>query len=101
YYNKEMFAAAGIDEPDGSWTWDDFADMAEELTGALEGTDYQAKGAYMHNWQSIVQSFALAQTDGADLASGDLSYMAPYYARLLAMQDAGSTETFSTVDSQS
>src|SRR5699024_9143050 len=34
-------------------------------------------------------------------ASGDLSYLAPYYERLLAMQDAGSTETFSTVDSQS
>src|SRR5699024_9877703 len=101
YYNKEMFAAAGIDEPDGSWTWDDFADLAEELTSALEGTDYRAKGAYMHNWQSIVQSFALAQTEGADLASGDLSYLAPYYERLLAMQDAGSTETFSTVDSQS
>src|SRR5699024_11299347 len=54
YYNKEMFAAAGIDEPDGSWTWDDFADLAEELTSALAGTDYRAKGAYMHNWQSIV-----------------------------------------------
>lgn len=101
YYNKEMFAAAGIDEPDGNWTWDDFADMAEELTTALEGTDYTAKGSYMHNWQSIVQSFALAQTEGADLASGDLSFMAPYYERLLAMQEAGSTETFSTVDSQS
>lgn len=101
YYNKEMFAAAGIDEPDGSWTWDEFVDMAAELTTALEDTDYQAKGAYMHNWQSIVQAFALAQTEGADLASGDLSYLAPYYERLLAMQDAGSTETFSTVDSQS
>lgn len=101
YYNKEMFAAAGIEEPGGDWTWDDFADLAEELTEGLEGTDYQAKGAYMHNWQSIVQAFALAQTEGADLASGDLSYLAPYYERLLAMQDDGSTESFSTVDSQS
>ena len=49
-----MFAAAGIDEPDGSWTWDDFADLAAELTSALEGTDYRAKGAYMHNWQSTL-----------------------------------------------
>lgn len=101
YYNKEMFKAAGVDEPDGTWSWDDFADVAEELTKGLKGTDHEAKGAYMHNWQSIVQSFSLSQTDGAAMDSGDLSYMEPYYERLLKMQDAGSCETFSTIDSQS
>src|SRR5690625_773789 len=101
YYNKEMFEAAGVDEPDGTWSWDDFAAVAEELTEGLEGTEYQAKGAYMHNWPSVVQAFALSQTEGAELASGDLSYLAPYYERVLGMQEAGSTETFSTVDSQS
>lgn len=100
YYNKEMFAAAGIEEPDGSWDWDQFADVAEALTKGLEGTEYRAKGAYMHNWPSVVQAFALSQTEGADLESGDLSYLAPYYERLLQMQDVGSTETFSTIDSQ-
>src|SRR5699024_12672451 len=48
YYNTEMFAAAGIDEPDGSWTWDDFSDLAAELASSLSGTDHQPRGAYIH-----------------------------------------------------
>src|SRR3546814_9304495 len=32
YYNKELFEKAGVDLPDGSRTWDDYADAAEQLT---------------------------------------------------------------------
>ena len=32
WYNKDMFDEAGIDYPDGSWTWDEFYDIAEKLT---------------------------------------------------------------------
>src|SRR5918998_2192946 len=31
FYNKDMFAKAGVAEPDGSWTWDDYATAAQEL----------------------------------------------------------------------
>ncbi len=24
FYNKDLFDAAGVDYPDGSWTWDDY-----------------------------------------------------------------------------
>ncbi|MDC7291444.1 sugar ABC transporter substrate-binding protein [Blautia schinkii] len=32
WYNKDMFDEAGIEYPDGSWTWDEFYDIAEKLT---------------------------------------------------------------------
>lgn len=95
YYNKELFDQAGVDYPDGSWTWDDYADVAAELTEGIGEDDMT--GAYLHSWQSTVQGFALAQTEGASLDSGDFSFLAPYYERQLAMQDAGSQPTFATV----
>lgn len=101
YYNKDLFDAAGVSYPDGGWTWDDYAEAAQQLTEGLADTDTPAKGTYHHTWKSVVQGFALAQTEGAVLDSGDLGFMAPYYERALAMQGAGSTETFSTAQSQS
>lgn len=101
YYNKELFDAAGVSHPDGTWTWDDYAEAAQQLTEGLAGTDTPAKGTYHHTWKSVVQGFALAQTEGAELGSGDLGFFAPFYERALAIQDAGSAETFSTAQSQS
>lgn len=92
YYNKALFDEAGVDIPDGSWTWDDYDAVAEELTSSLDG----AKGAYEHSWQSTLQGFANAQND-ADIFAGDYDYMAPYYERVLALQEAGAQESFNTV----
>ncbi len=101
FYNKDLFAAAGVDDPDGSWTWDDYADAAEELTTALKASGSDALGTYQHSWQSTVQGFALAQTDGADLLSGDFGYLEPYYDRALSLQDAGAQVDFGTVTTNS
>lgn len=95
YYNKELFEKAGVDLPDGSWTWDDYADAAAELTEGID--EKEVTGTYLHSWQSTVQGFALAQTEGAALDGGDFSFLAPYYERQLAMQDDGSQPTYATV----
>jgi multiple sugar transport system substrate-binding protein len=95
YYNKDLFDEAGLDYPDGSWTWDDYADAAAKLTDGIDKKDVY--GAYLHGWQSTVQGFALAQTAGASLDSGDFSYLAPYYERQLEMQGEGSQPTYATV----
>jgi len=92
YYNKALFDQAGIEYPDGSWTWDDYDAAAEELSSSLDG----AKGSYQHSWQSTLQGFANAQND-ADILAGDYGYMAPYYERVLALQEAGAQESFNTV----
>src|SRR5690606_25056401 len=89
YYNKALFDAAGVDYPDGSWTWNDFDTAAEKLAG---GT---AKGAYLHRWQSVVQGFANAQSD-VSVLDGDFGHMKPYYDRVLKLQDDGAIVDFNT-----
>lgn len=93
YYNKDLFEKAGVDQPDGSWTWDDYAQAAKDLTDGLDGTTY---GTYQHVWQSVVQGFALAQTEGADMTSGDFGYLEPYYDRALDLQESKAQVDFGT-----
>jgi len=101
YYNKDLFDAAGVEYPDGSWTWDDYTSTAKELTSGLQGAGSEALGAYQHTWQSVVQGFALAQTPDADLLSGDYSYLAPYYERSLDLQQSGAQVTYGTATTNS
>ncbi len=91
FYNKDLFAQAGIDEPDGSWTWDDYDAAAAELSAALA----PARGGYMHRWQSVVQGFASAQND-TNVLEGDYEYMGEFYDRVLALQDDGAQIDFNT-----
>lgn len=98
YYNADLFEEAGVDLPDGTWTWDDYAEAAIAVT---EGNDSGAKGAYLHTWQSTTQGFASSQSPGADILSGDYGYFAPYYQRVLDLQDAGAQETFGTATTNS
>ncbi|MCL2595083.1 MAG: extracellular solute-binding protein [Promicromonosporaceae bacterium] len=84
YYNIDMFEAAGVDLPDGTWTWDDYHDAAVALrdSGTL---DTGVSPAYQHNWPSTVSAFAHVQTlPRVDLWSGDMNWLAPYYERALA-----------------
>ncbi|GAA0386298.1 sugar ABC transporter substrate-binding protein [Paenibacillus motobuensis] len=32
YYNQDMFDKAGVNAPDGTWTWDDFIEAGKKLT---------------------------------------------------------------------
>lgn len=96
FYNKDLFAKAKVNPPDGSWTWDDYAIAAKALTTGLKGAGAKATGTYQHVFQSTVQGFALAQTPSADLLSGDFGYLKPYYQRSLDLQAAGAQPTFGT-----
>lgn len=96
FYNKDLFDQAGVAHPDGTWTWDDYAQTAADVTAGLTAAGSTAKGAYLHRWQSTTQGFANAQSPGADILSGQFDHLAPYYERVLAMQDAGSQVDFNT-----
>jgi multiple sugar transport system substrate-binding protein len=96
YYNKALFDAAKVAYPDGSWTWDKYAEVSKQITAALKTAGSNATGDYQHVWQSTLQGFALAQTPGANLQSGDFSYLKPYYQRALDLQAAGAQPTFGT-----
>ncbi|GAA2867101.1 MAG TPA: extracellular solute-binding protein [Microbacterium sp.] len=91
FYNKDLFKKAGVAEPDGSWTWDDFDKAAAELTAGAGG----AKGAYLHRWQSVVQGFANSQT-GSNVLKGKYDYMTPFYERVLKLQKDGDVVDFNT-----
>lgn len=90
FYNKAMFDDAGVEQPDGSWTWDDYDAAAEEIAAETD-----ANGTYLHRWQSTVQGFANAQT-GSDILEGDYGYLADAYERTLALQDDGAQVDFNT-----
>ena len=94
YYNKALFDQAGVDYPDGTWTWDDYADTEEELTAGLAAGS--VFGGYQHTWQSTVQGFANAQTPDADILEGDFEHLAPYYERVIKLQDDGAQVSFNT-----
>lgn len=96
FYNKDLFAKAKVTPPDGSWTWDDYADATKRLHAGLKAAGSNATGAYQHTFQSTVQGFALAQTPNADLLSGNFGYLKPYYERSLDLQAAGAQPTFGT-----
>lgn len=94
YYNKTLFDKAGVKIPDGSWTWDTYAATAKDLTTKLKGAGSKALGDYEHTWQSTVQGFALAQTQGASIESGNYAYLEPYYTRALDLQNSGAQVKF-------
>ena len=48
YYNKDLFDAAGVPYPDGTYTWDEFRDVARKLTSG-DGAD-KVHGLYMMGW---------------------------------------------------
>ena len=95
YYNKALFDAAGVDYPDGSWTWDDYNEAAAALTEGTAGAGGTAKAAYLHRWQSTVQGFASAQSD-TDVLEGDYEYMEPFYDNVLALQTDGDQIDYNT-----
>jgi multiple sugar transport system substrate-binding protein len=94
YYNKALFDEAGVEYPDGSWTWDDYAELETELSTALAAKP--AYGGYQHSWQSTVQGFANAQAPKADILSGDFDHLEDYYTRVLDMQADGGQVDFNT-----
>lgn len=97
YYNKDLFDAAGVEHPDGSWTWDDYADAAKELTDGLKAAGSPALGTYQHGWQSTVQGFANAQTPDVDILTGEFDHIAEYYDRVVDLQAAGAQVDYGTV----
>lgn len=62
FYNKDLFAEAGIDEPTGDWTWEDEQAAAAKLTDKGKGVfgDYQPVS--FHEFYKV-----LAQTGGSFL----------------------------------
>ncbi|MEL7436021.1 MAG: extracellular solute-binding protein, partial [Chloroflexota bacterium] len=46
YYNADLFAEAGLDEPETGWTWEEF----EEAAAAIDGLGDDIEGFGMNSW---------------------------------------------------
>ena len=101
FYDKDLFKKAGVADPDGSWTWDDYDAAAKKLTTNLAAKDSKALGTYQHTWQSTVQGFALAQSPDASILDNDFAYLQPYYERALDLQKAGAQVSLGDATSNS
>ena len=97
YYNKDLFKAAGVEDP-ADLTWDEYAALAQKLT--TKGADGKAVyGTYHHSWRSVVQAIAAAQNDG-DQIGGDYGFFEDQYNTALDLQKSGATLDFGTAKSQ-
>jgi len=98
FYNKDLFDKAGVAYPDGSWTWDDYAKAAKDLTAGLKTAGSSALGTYEHTWQSTVQGFANAQSPNGlqNIVAGNFDHLKPYYERVVDLQNAGAQPTLGT-----
>ncbi len=73
-YNKKIFDKYGIEYPDGNWTWEDFADIAQEITD--KGAEDGIYGTYCNvsnnqdTWYDIIYSYGGEVINEDKTASG-------------------------------
>ncbi|MBT2512426.1 ABC transporter substrate-binding protein [Arthrobacter sp. ISL-30] len=96
YYNKDLFKAAGVEEPK-DLTWDEYVALAKKLTTTADGKTVY--GTYHHIWRSVIQAISAAQNDG-DQNSGDYGFFKDQYNTALDLQKSGATLDFGTAKSQ-
>lgn len=55
YYNKDLFEQAGVEMPsyDEDWDWDEFMDVADELTGMENHRGDEVYGTVIDGWPNI------------------------------------------------
>ncbi len=49
YYNRDLFEAAGVEEPQAGWTWNDFMEKATALTQDTDGNGETDQWGFINN----------------------------------------------------
>ncbi len=86
YYNKDLFDAAGVDYPTNDMTWEEFDQVARQVTSG-SGAD-KVYGAHFHTWRSTVQLGTVQDGKNTVIAT-DYSFMKPMYDMVVGMQNDG------------
>ncbi len=94
YYNKDIFDAAKVDYPSNDMTWDEFEELAIQLTG--DGK----YGAHFHTWQACVENWGVQDGKNTimDYETG-YDFFKPYYDMAVRLQDAGAIQDFGELQS--
>lgn len=94
YYNKAIFDAAGMDYPSNDMTWDEFEQLAMDISG--DGV----YGAFFHTWQACVENWGIQDGKNTilDYQSG-YDFFKPYYDMVIRLQKAGAVQDFGEIQS--
>jgi multiple sugar transport system substrate-binding protein len=92
YYNRALFEAAGVEEPQEGWTWDDFVEKAKALTIDTDGdgnvdqwgfTNNSWPPPYIFIWQAggelISEDFTTSPIDTPEFVRGFEFYLSTAY----------------------
>ncbi len=75
FYNKQMFADAGVPEPTDGWTWEQFTDAAAALTQDTDGDGQTDQYGFAMTGASVANNshaaFILGRQEGASLFAED------------------------------
>ena len=100
YYNPALFQAAGVAEPDDSWTWDTFMSAAEQLTdpaNGVYGTSFNSwPPIHMFIWQAggetITDDLTASPIDSPEAIAGASFYADVIYNEAVAVPEATITD---------
>lgn len=62
YFNKEIFAAAGVEVPKMGWTWADFLDTCEQLKGKIDSKYYVIDASMEY----AILNYSILASNGVD-----------------------------------
>ncbi len=90
FYNKDLFDAAGVAYPTNDMTWEQYADLAKQMTSdGVFGTHY-------HTWLSAVVNWDVC--DGVNtLIDGNYDDLAYFYELYQSLEDAGACMAYDEV----
>ncbi len=94
YYNKDLFDAAGVEYPSNDMTWEEYYDLAAQLTSG-EGSA-KVYGTHNHTWQALVTNWAVQDGENT-VVEQDYSFMKPWYEDALMLQENGYIQDYATL----
>ncbi len=94
YYNKALFDDAGVAYPTNDMTWAEFDEKARALTTGFGAN--KVFGGHLHTWRSTVQLPAI-QSGEHTLIADDYSFLAPWYERVLSLQEDGVIRSYASL----
>jgi multiple sugar transport system substrate-binding protein len=99
YYNKALFDAAGVDYPTNDMTFEQFDQIARQVSNDKTGTE-KVYGSHYHTWRSAVQLFGIL--DGKNtIVDGNYDFLKPYYEMVLNEQKDGICQDYAALKTAS
>lgn len=76
FYNKNLFDKAGVDYPEGPWTWEEYVETAKKVADIDQGI----YGSNMMNWDYFIYMLARQKKISGYNEEGLSNYDAPEFA---------------------